>query len=81
MLYITFENESGHLETVTAWVGTVVNLHFMKRETVSVQADGNELEAIYMRKLYPHTPPRALNGRMKVVRFFGDAAKFIVANW
>ena len=42
---------------------------------VEVQADCDELESLYAR--YPHLNRTGA----RVVRFFGDEAKFIVGNW
>ena len=80
MMYVTLEDGTkivGHVYDSPQYVQQ------FRDKVISVQADCDELEYIYMRRLYPHPHPlqNALGAEMRVVTFYGDTAKFIVGNW
>jgi hypothetical protein len=82
MMYITYASEG---ESAKRTVGMHVGdrAPTWESEVISVQADGDELEAIYARRLYPYDCPlnHGTHTYQRVVTFYGDAAKFIVGNW
>lgn len=82
MMYITYASEGESAKrTVRMYVGD--RAPAVAEAVISVQADGDELEAIYERRLYPYDCPlnQKTHTYQRVVTFYGDAAKFIVGNW
>ena len=70
MMYIVMGDGFKH----TFYNGGTMLAHLAEL-VVEVQADCDELESLYAR--YPHLNRTGA----RVVRFFGDEAKFIVGNW
>lgn len=81
MMYVDHKTPDGlHNRIIRVYVGA--NIAHLAPLVNSVQADGDELEAIYARGLYPHQPiTKTGKGYQRVVEFYGDTAKFIVGNW
>ena len=76
MMYVTFD--TGHLNHGEWHVGEATN-HIIIRanEVVAVQADGDELEFVLSNF---GNLPRTLPVDRRVMRWYGDHAKFIAGN-